>query len=185
MAEVFRPGAAAEVSKNSYPSAKSSSISVTSKKPETVRVFWGKETTHWAAAVKSVPKTAVPLAAEMVISRSSVSGVTPDAKPTSYASWAAPAASSKNRGVREKNRVSSLSVMTMSAAFTAYPVRPLFVPGGMEPVAGPGEAAVSRPMMRTRSSPSANASSTTVKLKEPDALVALAGMVMLNFATAA
>ena len=72
-----------------------------------------------------------------------------------------------------------------SVACTANPVRPLSVSGGMEPVAGPGEAVVSCPMIRTRSSPSANASSTTAKLKEPDALTALAGMVMLKFSTAA
>ena len=84
-----------------------------------------------------------------------------------------------------KNNLLSLSAMTTSAAFTAKPVNPLSVPGGMEPVAGPGEATVSHPMIRTRSSPSASVSSATVRLKEADALVALAGMVMLKFSTAA
>ena len=54
----------------------------------------------------------------------------------------------------------------------------------MVPTAG-SDAATSLPMIRTRSSPSANASSTTVKLKEPDARAALAGMVILKLATAA
>ena len=76
-------------------------------------------------------------------------------------------------------------MMRTSVACTAKPVRPLSVSGGMEPVAGPGEAVVSCPIIRTRSSPSANVSSTTAKLKEPEALTALAGMVMLKVSTAA
>ena len=83
MVEVSKPGAAADASKNSYPSAKSSSISVTSKEPETVRVFWGKVITRRLAAEKSLPQVAVPLATETVISVSCASRATPDAKPTS------------------------------------------------------------------------------------------------------
>ena len=76
--------AAADISKNSNPSAKSSPTSVTSTEPETVRVFAGSVTSHQPAVVKSVPKKAVPLVADKMILNSSVNGVTPDSKPTWY-----------------------------------------------------------------------------------------------------
>ena len=75
-------------------------------------------------------------------------------------------------------------MMTISAAFTANPVVPISVPGGMEPTEGPGGGGISRPVIRTRSSPSTNESSTTANVKVPAALVWLAGIVMLKASTA-
>ena len=82
-------------------------------------------------------------------------------------------------------RTLSLSTIITSAALTANPVRPLSVCGGTAPTAGPGGAAISRPMIRTLSSPSMRASSTTTRSNDPEPLVPLAGMVMLNLFTAA
>ena len=72
----------------------------------------------------------------------------------------------------------------MSAAFTAKPVKPESVPGGIEPTAGSGPAGTSRPVIRTRSSPSTNESSTTANTNDPEPLVSLAGIVMLKLSTA-
>ena len=54
----------------------------------------------------------------------------------------------------------------------------------MEPTEGPGGGGISRPVIRTRSSPSTNRSSTTANVNAPVAFVVLAGIVMLKASTA-
>ena len=54
----------------------------------------------------------------------------------------------------------------------------------MEPTEGPGGGGISRPVIRTRSSPSINRSSATANVNVPVAWVVPVGIVMLKASTA-